>query len=1800
MTETVNEAVNDLESLRVRLLDLTSKNRLLNFKHTKTSALRVIDELPNQLVDTLLSGEKMRFVAVPEPTEAQLIEAGYLARAEDSHEIIVIKERPNAEAWAKHLGLATSYEVPVHSDNDEQDKHNDDKIQSLLYPYEMEKVLKGLFQKARLSMEETGVNILYLAFGFVEWPESTDEKKTRLAPLFMLPVSLTKGNLNKQENIYEYTLNYSGEEVLPNLSLREKLKNDFAMALPDLDENTVPEEYFYQVAALIDKKPNWNIHRYISLTLLNFSKLLMWSDLDPEKWPEGNKIDQHEIISKFLSSYKEGESEENYNFGFGEEFDIDAWKDTHSKYPLISDADSSQHSALVDVLEGKSLVIEGPPGTGKSQTITNIIAAALGQGKKVLFVAEKLAALDVVKRRLDTAGLGQFCLELHSHKSQKTAVLENISARINSKGTYRKPAQIDVEISRYEEIKEQLREYAENINTIWKATEKTAHEILSAAAQHRLSVEIPPNECHPKGISGDTLTPLLHRKNIDALDSFTSILEALETTDEGIERPLKEHPWYGLGNANIQLFDLSDVVDKLSTWNETILALDIKLKALQELVDSSATYSYQDTSELCQLMEQVLAYSARTDWALFSDLNQTSFTELQNFIELGQDCCVEFASLSKKVSADYLADLSKIDSLTSDNAKLRELLGKDISFELIGTFSERLGKLLELVGNSSDDILGIKGLMPEQVKNKFTDDYAGLKELHKYLLLVSSLKPEHMGYRSQLLDLDETDSLLESISASISELTETREKLGEQIYVDKPVLLQELQDKLAKFKSGGLFKVFDSEWRGAKRWLSELFVRGKVDALLAEEYQSYLTNHQTVTEDKRYTEFFGSGFDPLKVEIEAYKALRSWYVSVREEYGIGFGERVNIGQSILDIEPNLAQIIRTHVTKGLDDSLAEIIDNLHALSLMTSGGSLREETIIGKESILNFYSELIESTVGRALELSNGRARDLAQVGTLLQQLSALRDKVERFDSQGEALDIKVQNQTVELGPNSSDSGPFAELSKTYRLLQALNQDGLGEIKKYIAENPNEAAFSSLSERFHDVLHAFKTESERQHHFFEHIKSTFNAWFGENQNSLEMMMRRNDYASENHLKATDWISYLHASEQLNELGLSIYASLVDERRIAANEITEAYLAGVFDVLSREIITATPILSRFSGVSHEQLQRQFQGIDKTLQSLQSEKIAYLIDQQKVNVGHMGARASEHTGLRLIERECEKKKRHIPLRALIRRAGQSLVALKPCFMMSPMSVAQYLEPGCLNFDLVVMDEASQIKPEDALGAMGRGTQIVIVGDPKQLPPTAFFDKLTESEDDDDELSLAQSESILEATASIFSKRRLRWHYRSKHESLIAFSNHSFYENDLVVFPSPFNKHPDYGVKYTRVHKGTFANNRNLEEVRVITESVREHVKNRPDESLGIVAMNSSQRDQIEMQLETLAKEDVVFRQKLDEINNSNESIFIKNLENVQGDERDVIYISMTYGPSQPGLAPYQRFGPINSATGWRRLNVLLTRARTRMHIFSSLDSSQVLADQSKSRGVQALKNFLAFCETGILHENISTNKQPDSDFEIAVINQLRDQGYECEPQVGVAGFFIDVAVIDPGGSGKYLMGIECDGATYHSGKTARDRDRLRQEVLERLGWKIRRIWSTDWFKDPQGELKPILAELESLKTTVVHEETPHEQETIEQITEFEDASEELVEDYAYSGEDLVFKLKKYNEEIISREMPQSEEEHRLLRPSMIEALNEMRPTNRSEFLEMIPRYLREGTDPKEGKYLDAVFEIINASI
>lgn len=1693
-------AFQSLNNLRKRLLDLTARNRLINFRHTKTGSLRIIDELPNQLVETLLADKVMRFTAIPEPTEEELIAAGYLEVDEESQQVVRLRNDPDAAQWAKHLGFAISYEAPESSADDVSGKHSDNAIHTLLYPDEMEARLAGLMQAAESAIQEMGANILYLAFGFLEWYESSSSDSARLAPLFLVPVRLQKGRLNPITRTYEYTLSYSGEEIIPNLSLREKLRADFAMAMPELDENKVPEDYFIEVQALIkDNQPRWRVRRYISLCLLNFSKLLMYLDLDPARWPGNASILDHPVVSRFLSGYGEqGDAEDDSPnaFEFGEEHMIDEMDDVHVSYPLIDDADSSQHSALIDAVDGKNLVIEGPPGTGKSQTITNLIAAAMAQGKRVLFVAEKLAALEVVRNRLDAAGLGEFCLELHSHKSQKRKVLDEIQERLNKHGRYRKPKDIEVDIDRYEDLKNALKSHAEKINRPWKNTGKTLHEIFMAATRYRNAIGINPEVLHPEGYDGNNYDAAAARRNEDQVQAYRRVYLAV-AKQRGVDAALQDHPWYGVRNGDLQLFDLDRVKQALGIWQSALQALKERRDAIAQTLDCKPAV----VAECADGIQEVLADLDRIP-SLKGDeilerlpvLHGDVLENAQRYLKLFEDIQGLYATLAETTGSEVLQDLSVVDSLLCANEQLKALVGRDVE---LGGLAEAINRLIAIrkgLAQIEKPLRRLLSALEQRTAQHLTVSESALSEFKTAIDLITSLKRSYWKHRDELFDNAELDELLPRLRADLEEIQGLRDKVQAVFSIDTVRSKAKMRRLGVTLAAGGTFRWFRGEWRKARKQLLSYAANPqiKLSAMMAllDEAATFAEKRAKLEQNTAYKEALGDQFRGLDTDLAALDALRDWYKRVRQTYGVGFGQKVAVGDAILELPSSMAKAVWSLAERKIQSRLNDLIEDLGSVkAVFAPVAELRDDgtQLVGEQGIIPRLVSEVNEAIRACGPLTNDDALSMADLADRIEQIALLKYKVETW--QKADLDNKLFQGRLGLvaGVDADNAVGLSVLRNTLDLAACIDgQLSHRVLCDYLYMHPTQDTFASLSNHARVLRVAVDTEKRSYDDYARLVRLDRSAWVLQAADSIEGLTTRNQMALDNGEAMHSWLDYVRVRDRLEAAGMGVLADAVERSEIQIDQVENAYQAGVFDVLAREILREDPELGCFSGHSHQTLQDQFKQYDDKLKKLQCEQIAWKIDQAQIPTGYKGARVGEFTERVLLEHECAKKTKHIPIRQLLQRAGNALVALKPCFMMGPMSVAQYLAPGMIHFDLVVMDEASQIKPQDALGAVARGGQLVVVGDPNQLPPTSFFDRIID-DGEEDPTGIEESESILDATRPMFPARRLRWHYRSQHESLIAFSNHAFYKSDLVLFPSPHKQTEDYGIQYSRVPRGCFVNQKNLEEARIISEAVREHFRHRPDETLGVVAMSAKQRQHIEHAIETLAKDDPIFQEWLDQDATRHESLFIKNLENVQGDERDVIFISMTYGPQEPGGKVHQRFGPINSDVGWRRLNVLFTRSKKRMHIFSSMGPEDIVTGPTSKRGVQALRDFLSYCETGILHKTVSdTGRGPDSDFEISVMSALRDEGFECISQVGVAGFFIDVAVVDPGNSGRYLMGIECDGATYHCAKSARDRDRLRQMILERLGWRIRRIWSTDWFKDPRGELTPIIRELHELKS------------------------------------------------------------------------------------------------------------------
>ncbi len=514
-----------LADLRIRLLDLKNNNRLLNFPFSERSRthVRIIDELPDQLHERIKDGKAFIFAALPgigqkgddEETEefqlaleaARISDQAYLRQLDELGEKEDItsaagqrvekalrdrvrqklgmnprssRETVSAAEYARRIGLNPSYDLPTPDPSGKRaEKHEDDRIQTLLFPDQMERKLSGLRDQTQTGLHEMGINTLFCAFGFLEWYESTDSEKAFLAPLLLHPLQMER-ELVRQ--VYRYSMQSTGEPTEINLTLRERIRRDFALEVPDFQEDDSPETYFKKVQDMIEEMPRWRVRRFVTVGLFHFARLVMYHDLEPKRWLPERPLNHHDVLLDLLGG------SESCADGLVTEYSSDDPQMSKVAPTLITDADSSQFSAIVDVMSGKNVAIKGPPGTGKSQTITNIIAAALNSDMRVLFLAEKMAALEVVKKRLDDAGLGDFCLELHSTKARKSEVLASLSKRLYSTGFTDAPT-LGAALDEHKRLREQLEAYANRVNQQYGKTGKTIQELLWAEQANCLSSE---------------------------------------------------------------------------------------------------------------------------------------------------------------------------------------------------------------------------------------------------------------------------------------------------------------------------------------------------------------------------------------------------------------------------------------------------------------------------------------------------------------------------------------------------------------------------------------------------------------------------------------------------------------------------------------------------------------------------------------------------------------------------------------------------------------------------------------------------------------------------------------------------------------------------------------------------------------------------------------------------------------------------------------------------------------------------------------------------------------------------------------------------------------------------------------------------------------------------------------------------------------------------------------------------------------------------------------------------------------
>lgn len=611
------------------------------------------------------------------------------------------------------------------------------------------------------------------------------------------------------------------------------------------------------------------------------------------------------------------------------------------------------------------------------------------------------------------------------------------------------------------------------------------------------------------------------------------------------------------------------------------------------------------------------------------------------------------------------------------------------------------------------------------------------------------------------------------------------------------------------------------------------------------------------------------------------------------------------------------------------------------------------------------------------------------------------------------------------------------------------------------------SCFAQISSQFESIFEKYNASVKR-------LTESFNAdEYNVQGVELNALVEKCQGCIDNVDKLDNWCEFSRFLGRLKKLDLMAFIDHAIERKIETSQIVLAFKRAFYMRWIDAVLHDSPMLISLARVPHDEVVKRFKEKDKLNFEINKTKIKARLSAQRPNLDMV----AQGSSIAILLREGEKKRKQKSIRLLLSEIGELAQTLKPCFLMSPLSVSTFLSPD-MKFDVVVFDEASQIFPQDAIGAIYRGKQLIVVGDSKQMPPSNFFNSVADS-DDENEDDIMDFESILDLCSTTFPQCRLKWHYRSRFEQLISFSNKNFYENELITFPSSKTDRAGIGVDFFYVD-GTFDRNSktNLVEAERIVDLVFENIEKHPERSLGVVAFSMAQQNLIDKLISKRRQQDSskepFFR--LDKA----EPFFVKNLETVQGDERDTIIFSIAYAKDAQGRL-LLNFGPINHEGGERRLNVAVTRAKFNVQLVSSMHCSDIDLSRTNSVGTRLLREYLDYAENGAvaLERTISVNpyEQFDSEFELEVCEFLREKGFSVDTQVGCSSFKIDLALKHPHSS-DYVLAIECDGATYHSSRTARDRDRLRQDILERMGWRFYRIWSTDWFRNTSIEKERLL--------------------------------------------------------------------------------------------------------------------------
>ncbi|MFN0092216.1 MAG: DUF3320 domain-containing protein [Acidimicrobiales bacterium] len=1576
------------------LVDLSRRNKLLYFSHTRSSSLEF--KQPAVEVEEGLTGRSRgwRFFLPPEP--------------------------PSPRTGA----------APVHRPGrDELVVAFDDRT-----GVQIERSLKLLSKTARQEFLDTGLWVLFLGLGHLNWID-VDDKPAR-SPLLLVPVEL-----EMESGRWRLTKTDEAEAYL-NPALKIKLERDFGLMLPDLDE--AGDATVNEVLALVRREvaaSGWTVGDSAVLRTFTFHKMAIYQDLKEN----AELIGAHPLV-RLLAEGPTSAMAQDLDFApLGEE-ELDE-RHPPEELAAVLDADVTQRQCLLAAREGRSFVMDGPPGTGKSQTIANFLAQLMADGKTVLFVSEKAAALDVVRNRLAAAHLDPFVLELHSHNASRKAVAtalgKALEEQLSATSTFDPGRR-----ARLTSERQMLTNYAVAVNEVRQPLQRSIHDVAGRISQLRNLPDVPISR-----VAAEDLSPVGFATLRDAAERLGRAWGPIARREDFLWRDLRD-PAGGMSRQA----ELRRRVNSCSAALDTLRAeLD---NLAQELViarcsSSSQVSSYLAVLELIERRPQI-----GQDWLTAPDLapfvaplrNLTqNIVDHQRTVELLETKAPGWRDVHPLI-ADAMdgaeAAVQQADSMLGPLDQWHASALDDLAQQL-----DEAGQWVAQLQGASSILAEAFGVAGVEVSAEST-----LRLVELASLAGSPTPPEPWWLNPTARPaLDEARQVLREL------LERYRARsVSMQTTFSPAVLDLDLRALKARFdtvhRGPGKLK---AEYRHDKKSLAGVSVTGKVTSDMLDrlaEAIEWQDERQRITQAERvHGPQVGARYYPSRDAADFATLERALSLA---------DKALELAAGLVD-SPALARQLA--VGSDPDPRFPAAVAAARAAATALATGRL--SSTLGAHAAVVFRRPLSEvaSWCGSLATTAHHvaqvvRVLDTAAAKPLLiadaRQIAHARRELDRLDP---LVREDLAHLQPILGPLAVD--PHPDLLRSAAAWVAEMRECLrGAVPPRTAAailgaSLDAAALRGAKAMFDKAVAALMGE------FDPAYAATLAADMETFEGGVELLAALSSTVND----IEEWHSYAQARSWLCESGWEPVVSTLEHSRAAATDIADTIERAALTRWLDDTMSVDSRLQPTRSTDRDALVADFQALDRELIADAASKVINACAQLRPR--------SLAGGAGVIRQQAQLKVRHKPVRRLLSEAGEAAQRLMPCFMMSPLSVSQFLPPS-LRFDVVIFDEASQVREADAICAIYRGNQLIVAGDPKQLPPTDFFARTVGEDDWEAEgEELLDFESVLDrCRAQGLPTLPLSWHYRSRHENLIAFSNHSFYEGRLHTFPGAIHTAPDLGVELFKVNghyrRGTSRDNP-IEAAEVV-DRVLFHRRNHPGLSIGVVALSSAQQICIETEIERRSEREPELRELEDADRLS--GFFVKNLENVQGDERDIIILSVGYGPDEHGKLT-MNFGPMNRQGGERRLNVAVTRARHRLEVVSSVVAGQIT---SETPSLRHLARYLDFAERGpaaLALDVTGSSLGPDSPFEEDVGAAIRRLGLEAVPQVGVAGYRIDIGIKHPTLPGSFVLGVECDGYTYHSSKVARDRDRLRQEVLEGLGWHIHRIWSTAWLSDRERELQRI---------------------------------------------------------------------------------------------------------------------------